>query len=206
MGDVTVEHVRASVSGRLLVRPSAGSVPAPLLVGFHGYGENARDHLEALEGIPGVEDWNLAAIQALHPFYRGRTGEVVATWMTRLDREMAIADNVRYVGSAVDRACEVLAAEGATVAIGFSQGASMAYRAVAGSGRRFDGLVALAGDVPADVVEAAPEGFPPVLIGRGSEDEWYTAEKMSADLESLALLGVVAETRVFAGGHEWGRD
>ena len=45
-----------------------------------------------------------------------------------------------------------------------------------------------------------------MLIGRGTEDEWYTAEKMNADLESLASLGVVAETRVFAGGHEWTAD
>jgi hypothetical protein len=56
--------------------------PWPLLVGFHGYGENAVTHLDAVQRIPGVDRWLIAAVQALHPFYT-RDQRVVANWMTR---------------------------------------------------------------------------------------------------------------------------
>ena len=37
------------------------------------------------------------AVQALHSFYVPKTGEVVASWMTKLNRDEAIADNLEYV-------------------------------------------------------------------------------------------------------------
>ena len=203
MGEATVHHLETPVTGRYLVRPAADGVAGPLLVGFHGYAESAVEHLEALRAIPGVEAWHLVAVQALHSFYRGRTGEIGASWMTSLDRERAIADNLHYVGSVLARVRDELPIEGPMVAIGFSQGTAMAYRAVAGSGHAFDAVVALGGDLPVDAATNAKNGFPPVLIGRGTEDEWYSAEKLAAGLERLDALGVAAETSVFTGGHEW---
>jgi len=121
--------VPARVHGHaLLVRGSAAGPGAPLLVGFHGYGENAELHLSELARIPGVERCARAAIQALHPFYT-RRDEVVANWMTRFDRERAIADNVAYVAAAVERLLQALPGAGPLVYAGFSQGIAMAYRA-----------------------------------------------------------------------------
>ena len=45
--------------------------------------------------------------------------------------------------------------------------------------------------------------LPPVLIGRGTGDPWYTEEKMARDLEALRARGTRVETLVFAGGHDW---
>lgn len=123
--------VATAVHGRTLVAGSRGP-DSPLLVGFHGYGENAERHLEELRAIPGAERWTLAAVQALHPFY-SKSNEVIASWMTRLDREAAIEDNVAYVGAVVERLrAERLAGE-RLVFVGFSQGAAMAWRAAARS-------------------------------------------------------------------------
>ena len=44
--------------------------------------------------------------------------------------------------------------------------------------------------------------LPPVLIGRGTREEWYTEEKLQKDLRVLGSLTTV-ETCVFEGGHEW---
>lgn len=198
-----VRHVEASVRGRLLVRAAPTAETAPLLAGFHGYAQSAEENLEALLGLPGIDSWHVAAVQGLHRFYRNRDGEIGASWMTRQDREMAIEDNVRYVGAALARLKEELAVAGPLVLVGFSQGTAMAYRAAAGSGHRVDGLVALAGDVPAEIVERPLAGFPRVLIGRGTEDEWYTEATMKRDLELLGGAGIEVETCVFPGGHEW---
>ena len=48
--------------------------------------------------------------------------------------------------------------------------------------------------------------FPRVLLGRGSRDEWYTAEKMRSDESALQARGVEVETVVFDGAHEWHAD
>ena len=203
MRDLSVRHIQALVTGRYLVRPTAYSQPGSLLVGFHGYAENAEDHLEALLAIPGIESWHVVAIQALHPFYRRRTNDVGASWMTSRDRDRAIADNVRYVGAVVEQVRAELPIEGPMAAIGFSQGTSMAYRAAATSGHVFNGVVVLGGDLPEDAVVGVAKGFPRVLIGRGAGDEWYSAEKLTMDIERLGAVGVEPETCVFPGGHEW---
>ncbi len=68
-----------TTTGRYVVEP--GPRPgAPLLVGFHGYGQRAEHLLEDLRRIPGAAGWTLVAVQALHRFYSTRTREVVGSW------------------------------------------------------------------------------------------------------------------------------
>lgn len=198
-----VLHLATLVHGRTLLRRPADGEPVGLLVGFHGYGEDAAAHLAELERIPGSGEWLLAAVQALHPFYT-RGGEVVASWMTRQDRELAIDDNVRYTASAVAHLKRRWPELHRLVYAGFSQGVAMAYRAAAGSGHPCHGLLALAGDVPPEVAARPLPAFPPVLIGRGRSDGWYDEAKMRRDLEVLKQRGIEARACVFEGGHEWG--
>ncbi len=89
------------------------------------------------------------------------------------------------------------------VYVGFSQGASMAYRAAAGAGHACDGLVALGGDMPPEIADDPSTKLPPVLVGRGEADDWFTREKLELDLGRLARLGVSVRRVVFPGGHEW---
>jgi len=132
----------------------------------------------------------VAAIQALHPFYTGRSERIVASWMTKLDREQAIADNKAYVRSIIESFHEPTT----VVFLGFSQGGAMAYRAASDFGRAA-GVIVLAADLPPDVTT----NIPPVLIGRGSRDDWYTHEKLKKDLKYLPD----AEVCLFDGAHEW---
>ncbi|HVS33166.1 MAG TPA: phospholipase [Thermoanaerobaculia bacterium] len=179
-----VRIVEATVHGRALVERRSER----WLVGFHGYAETAETMLAQLRTIPGNEEWSLLAIQALHPFYT-REQKVVANWMTSLDRELAIEDNVAYV----QRVLEDVNA-GRRVFLGFSQGVAMAFRAAAHLGAA--GVIALGADVPPDV---ADRSLPPALLARGLSDDWYTAEKFEKDLRVLKTA-----TRLeFAGGHEW---
>lgn len=198
--------VPARVHGTVLCREPLGETAgiAPLLVGFHGYGENAEKHLAELVRIPGTETWRVAAVQALHPFYT-RTQEVVASWMTRFDREHAIEDNIAYVQAAVDRLRERNPGgeEGTLVLAGFSQGVAMAYRAAAQLGNRCRGVIALGGDVPPEISERELAGLPKVLVGAGVAESFYTPSKLNADIARLRAAGVDARPAPFAGGHEW---
>ncbi|HEX7552161.1 MAG TPA: hypothetical protein VF378_01310 [Geothrix sp.] len=190
--------------GRYLV-DSASQVAGgrrPLLVGFHGYAQNAEHLLEELRRIPGAAGWTLVAVQALHRFYSAKTREVVGSWMTSLDREQAIQDNLAYVARVV---AELRAdrGRGPLVFAGFSQGAAMAWRAAAFGGP-CQGLIILGGDLPRDVAEAPALLLPSTLIGRGERDSLYTAPQLAKDLAVLEARGLKAEVVNFDGGHEWG--
>jgi predicted esterase len=197
-----VRRVSVQVHGRYHLEPASEGGDCSLLVGFHGYGENAALHLGELRRVPGSNSWILCATQALHPFYN-KTGAVIASWMTRQDREQAIADNVDYVDQVVKAVVAEVGEVKRLVYLGFSQGAAMAYRAAASGRHTCHGVVALGGDVPPELESRDLAGFPPVLLGRGSSEEWYDAAKMEHDVELLRAKNVDVRPFIFAGGHEW---
>lgn len=192
--------IAARTHGRYLVRTPRDNGPWPVLVGFHGYRETAAIHMAALTSIPGTEGWLIVAVQGLHRFYT-KGGDVVASWMTKEDRELAIADNIAYVGQVVDAVRAEFTTSDALVFAGFSQGTAMAFRAAAHI--RAGRVIVLGADVPPDVAAGTPMPLPPVLYGRGRGDQLYAAELHARDVTTLERLGVTVESVSFDGGHEW---
>jgi predicted esterase len=209
---VIIHTIETRTHGRYLVDCVDARDLAPMLVGFHGYGETAEHMLTNLRALargdaaarpdePGgaVSDWCLVSVQALHRFYT-RSQEVAANWMTRQDRELEIESNTAYVWSVVYAVQRDYRVRRPLVFAGFSQGVAMAYRAAAAGS--CDGLILLAGDVPPDVASRA-SGLPPILLGRGTKDEWYTEQKATADARLLRDAGVSVTEHVFDAGHVW---
>jgi predicted esterase len=190
--------VTTATHGRYLVDIPGHS--RATLVGFHGYQENAAIHLEALRKIANGREIGLVSVQGLHRFYT-RANDVVAGWMTKEDRELAIADNTAYVANVLSAVAEEFGITRPLIYVGFSQGVAMAYRAAALVQRPCDGIIALAGDVPPDVAPLAAS-LPRVLLGRGTDDRWYDAGKAAADLTILKPSTTVVE-HVFEAGHVW---
>jgi predicted esterase len=195
--------IETPTHGRVLIKDAAASNSAPgLLVGFHGYAQNAEDMLAELARIPGSDVWTLVSIQALHRFYSRGNERVVASWMTRQDRELAIADNMAYVDRVV-RSLLADAPNAPVVFIGFSQGVAMAYRAAVLGAHHAHGVIAVGGDIPPEVKAAPPERFPKVLVAAGESDPLYTAAKLDSDEAFLVSIGVKHEVFWYPGGHEW---
>jgi predicted esterase len=195
------EHtIAAPTHGRYLVWPGAAA-DAPMLLGFHGYGETAEDELRRLQTIPGIDRWAVVSIQGLHQFYRRSTNEVVASWMTRQNREQAISDNIAYVQNVINALSQKSSAT--LVVTGFSQGVAMAFRAATGLNQPITAVIACGGDIPPELEPNALARIPTVLIGRGVRDEWYTSEKQAADEERLRAAGVAVQSVVMNAGHEW---
>lgn len=192
-----------------------------MLVGFHGYAQTADDMMAELTQIPGAEAWAKVSIQALHPFYIRSDSKVVANWMTRQDRDLAIADNIAYVRGAITHALQSTEHKStehqstehstehestqhpALVCVGFSQGAAMAYRAALHSAQPVAGIVALGGDIPPELKDDASLTWPRVLVGVGDREEWYAGEKLEADLAFLKSRNIEHQLVRFDGGHEW---
>jgi len=188
--------------GRYLVVQSK-TPSAPLLVGFHGYAESAETELARLQSIPGCDAWTTVSVQGLHRFYERRTDKVVASWMTRQDREVAIADNVAYVAAIIESEWTSARATGGVVYAGFSQGVAMSFRAAIKSARPVLGLIAAGGDVPPEIDSGQLTGIGHLLLCRGTQDQWYTDEKFTQDRTRLREAGVSLTALEFDGGHEW---
>ena len=124
--------------------------------------------LEELRRIPGADAWRLVSVQALHRFYTRNDQSVVASWMTREDREHAIADNIEYM----NRVCRFPRTRPLTrrrLSFSDSRRARRWRRAPPFAARRpAAGLIMLGGDIPPDVRDDASLQWPPVLIGVGS--------------------------------------
>ena len=196
-----IQTIPTTMHGRYAIDRPAGDGPFPLLVGFHGYKENAELMLGELVKIRGDRRWLLVSVQALNRFYDRDHRAVIAGWMTSQDRELAIADNIAYAASVVAAVRRDQPTTATLVFAGFSQGVAMAYRAAAFAGPA-SGAILLAGDVPPDVAPLAAS-LPPLLIGRGTKDSWYTEPKAAADLAVLRAAGTMHDVHVFEGGHVW---
>lgn len=196
---VDTRTIPTQTHGRYLVHIPTQS--RATLVGFHGYQENAAINFDILRQIAAGRSIGVVSIQGLHRFYT-RANDVVASWMTKEDRELAIADNIAYVAKVMSAVANEEGLTRPLIFAGFSQGVAMAYRAAAMAQRPCDGVIALAGDLPPDVAPMTAS-LPRILIGRGTEDKWYTADKAAADISILRSGGATVTEHVFEGGHVW---
>jgi predicted esterase len=200
---VIERSIPVQTHGRYLVVPPATPGPAAVLVGFHGYAEGAEAQMERLRAIPGADRWLLVSVQGLHRFYQRRTNDVVAGWMTRQDRELAIADNLAYVGAVMEAVAREWPGAARVVLAGFSQGVAMTFRAAAAAARPVDGVIAVGGDVPPELDAAALARVPAALVCRGARDGFYTPATFDKDVRRLREAGLDVRPVSFEGGHEW---
>ena len=207
MSDVYERRIPVGTHGRFLVARPQLATPRRLILGFHGYGENAAIQLTRLQSLSRAPFYLLVSVQGLHRFYRRQDNEVVASWMTREDRDLAIADNARYVSTiltALEDEWGLIPEP--IVCAGFSQGVAMAFRAACHIGtqsKRATAVLAIGGDLPPELDHSALARVSPVLLGRGARDDWYTEEKWTADSERLRAAGVALDASVFDAEHEW---
>lgn len=198
--------IAVTTHGRYLAVAPAIAGPVPILAGFHGYAEDAEMQLARLRTLPGSERCLIVSIQGLHSFYNRRTNEVVASWMTKQNREEAIADNIAYVTACLDSVAAEWETAPVAVFAGFSQGVAMAFRAAANFADQVAGVIAVGGDVPPELAPEVLKKIPRVLIGRGSGDALYSETQFVTDESRLRESGANVHTLHCAGGHEWPAD
>ena len=193
------EHlIKTSVSGRYLLHMPSRSGPAPLLVGFHGYGQTAEDEFDLLCSIPGTENWLCCSIEALHPVYTSK-GDPGSSWMTSRDREQRIEENVAYVDAVIERIRALYYVTETLCFHGFSQGSGMACRAALLGTYPASGLMLIGGDIPPELPVSASIGR--VHIARGSSDPLYLQEQLEQDCARLHEAALPFVSCNFTGLH-----
>ena len=190
--------IQTSVRGRYLLQRPSHSGPAPLFVGFHGYGQTAEYELSLLSTIPGSGRWLCCSIEALHPVYIP-TGDSGASWMTSRHREQRITENVLYVDAVIKRVRESGAVNDTLCFHGFSQGCGMACRAALLGSYRSTGLMLLGGDIPPELSVNGSVGR--VHLARGNGDRFYTQEQFEHDSARIREGDLPFSATHFRGEH-----
>ena len=92
-----------------------------------------------------------------------------ASWMTRQDRELAIADNLAYVAAVIDagRRASIRAHRG-WCSPDFRRASRWLSAPPSASARRIDGVIAAGGDVPPELDRDALARVPRALVCRGT--------------------------------------
>jgi predicted esterase len=190
--------IQTSVRGKYLLRLPAHSGPAPLLAGFHGYGQTAEDEFRLLCAIPGSDRWLCCSIEALHSIYTP-AGNPGASWMTSRDRDQHIEENVRYVDAVIERIRALYCVNSTLGFHGFSQGTGMACRAALLGRHRSDHIMLLGGDIPPELSVSGMTGR--VHLARGTRDRLYSQERYERDAARLQDGGIAFVATDFIGGH-----
>jgi predicted esterase len=198
--------IEATTHGRYLAASPERASPSVAIVGFHGYGENAGTQMERLHSMTRGLNCLLISIQGLHRFYRGSSNDVVASWMTRQDRELAIADNISYVARVVESVLAERKVEASLLFVGFSQGVSMAFRAAVTSRVQPAAVAAVGGDLPPEIQPEMLKRLSGALLCHGKGDPYYGHEKFRDDEARLSAAGVKVRLFEFDGGHVWPHD
>ena len=156
--------------------------------------ERATSSSRVLPAFPDADRWTLISIQGLHRFYRARTEDIVASWMTRQDRELAIADNIAYVDSAIAAASNGIARLDARLCRLLSRGGDGVPRRCARTRQRHRASSPSAATSRPSCWPMPMRGFLAVLLVRGAQDAYYPQHQFDGNADALRVRGADVTT------------
>jgi predicted esterase len=168
----------------------------------HGYGQLARNFLEAFRCLDNGRNLIIAP-EALSRFYLdGFSGDVGATWMTKEDRLAEIEDQRNYLDALYRIATHKLAPDVLVNLLGFSQGTNTAARWVASTEYAVDNLLLWAGDFPADVEASARLQRMNLYYVYGNRDPFLSDESIQRISDMSRRNAFHVNTMTFEGKHQ----
>lgn len=166
---------------------------------LHGYGMSAAKFLEEFKAVlePGMM---IVAPEGLSRYYRkGHSGDVVASWMTKDDREHEITDYVKYLDGVYNRVVENENVK--SVVLGFSQGASTASRWTVLGNCHHQALLIWAGEFAPEITQDIDNKMIVWNIC-GDQDEFIDLNRHKQQTNRLRDLNFTTHEVVFNGRHQ----
>jgi predicted esterase len=182
--------------------------PAKVWVALHGYGFLGSVFINEFAGLI-KDDTLIIAPEGLSRFYaKGLGGDVVASWMTREDRNADIADNVTYLDTILSEVIQPLG-NFELNGLGFSQGCATLCRWATMGLPKFNKLLLCSGDIPNDLVPeqfAAISQHADISVLYGTEDTLIPQGYTEKLMEMLDTWGVRYQSKTFVGKHELNKE
>lgn len=178
-----------------------------LWIVLHGYGQLARFFLRHFTGLEAGR--LIVAPDALSRFYTDDAhSRVGATWMTREDREMEIADQANYLNALATHLLQSCPHSTPMNVLGFSQGVATASRWALSNSAPISRLVLWGGTLPPalDATQLATHWAKvQVDLVHGDQDRIVNRADHLRNETRLRAAGITCHTMYFSGGHELDR-
>lgn len=170
---------------------------------LHGYGMAALDCLNLFDKLkaPGVL---MVAPEGLSRFYRkGFAGDVVASWMTREDRDLEIRDQAGYLDKLLVHILDEIAPKASrVVVVGYSQGVATGSRWIRHrKGAGIDMFVSYAGEISPDVLASGWPAAVKVIQVFSDTDEFIPSSNFHSQASTLRNSGVDVGLLQYEGKH-----
>jgi len=212
----TEHHIQVRRTARYYTLGEPGNETRDVWFVCHGYGQLASDFIKEFEIIADPARVVVAPealsryYVAQQPGFHSSESKVVASWMTREDRESEIDDYVAYLDALYDEILSKADRKNVSVTVlGFSQGGATANRWVTRGRSRADRLIMWGALIASDAdLNQAATFFRDVklTIVIGKKDQ-FANEKMIEDYQRvLTEKGVPFELLTFGGGHRMDRQ
>ena len=195
------EHHRLPTSRQGHFYSLGGSEASELWIVLHGYGQRGEHFIRHFRELTGP-DRRVVAPEGLSRFYLDDDYEKVgASWMTRLDREDEVDDQLDWL-DAVAR--EIDAASRRVTLFGFSQGAPTAGRWLLRRKIAAERLICWGAGLPHDVdLATVRRVFDQVrlefVVGR--EDEFLTTERIARERGRMDAAQLRYQWHEYEGNH-----
>lgn len=209
------KNVRFDFAARYFTAGKLDAGTRQIWIVVHGYGQLAQFFLKKFEPLT-ANGVFLIAPEGLSRFYLSeltQTGRadnrVGATWMTRENRLMDIANYITYLDKVYSDGLGNHAGKVPITLLGFSQGCATVCRWATDGLLRFDRLILWAGLFPPDMDfqkgHKALDGKETYMVV-GNQDPYLTAERMKEFDDLTGKLDIKPVKLVFEGKHELNDD
>ena len=174
----------------------------------HGYGQLGTYMSKKLERRIDLGEYVVSVEGANRFYWKGVTGDPVATWMTKHRRLDEIRDNNLYL-SKVYESTILKNSESKKILLGFSQGGTTIWRWLHEMRVDFDVFICYAGWIPEDIDLSVLGDYmkgKKLIFIYGDEDEYLTKERVEMVSQIIEASGLDIEVRQTAGTHSINKD
>ncbi len=172
---------------------------------LHGYGQLAEFFVRKFKPFSTPERLFIAPEGTNYNYLEGFQGRVGANWMTKHERETAIANNHRLLDGLMDTFLKNYPKQPTVHVLGFSQGAATATRWASRWHGKIDTLVLWAGGFALDMnLEIARDVFSgtTLVLALGEKDDIISQDNIVKQEELIASLGKPIRRVYYPSGHE----
>jgi predicted esterase len=172
---------------------------------LHGYGQLAEFFIRKFLPFSSENRLIIAPEGTNHSYLQEFQGRVGANWMTSYNREMAIANNHRFLNRMMEELLQNFYESPRIHLLGFSQGAATGTRWASQWSGVLHSLILWGGGFAQDLqLNLAKEKFAStaVLLVHGNQDELVTEESKLRQEALLLELEKPVKVATFEGGHQ----
>ena len=173
---------------------------------FHGYGMLSEFFIKKFDCI--LNDSTVViAPEASNRFYlENNYYRVGASWMTKLDKEKDIEDNISYIQTLYSKIVDEIGHTNFKLnTLGFSQGGATLVRWIMSNSINIDSLILWGSDIPKDCLTEEKKSrwnSIDVKLVIGNQDEYINEENKQKVIDLIRSYGLKYELIAYEGSHK----